>query len=279
SGIDIREYKTLLIRKAVSSGSYTFANSFNHSLIKKRLTMMLREKSNRWMLSKALYVIPVAFVALSAFATNELEPALENAKSVVTIGNKVTDNLSMTQTKAEKTLFSTKENKSDMVKTGTSSVQTVKLAAPQANDGNKVYATVEELPYYLGGPKELMNYIRDNIRYPKTAMSCGVEGRIIVQFVIDKNGKVKDVQIIRSLFDKYDVHKSINQSADNISAKTDVKATENQSVTETQYAVAVKELEDEATRIVSEMKGWEPGKIKGEPVSTKYTMPITFKLK
>ena len=70
SGVAMRQYQTLLIRKAVGSSSYAFANSFNHSLIKKRLTMMLREKSNPWMLSKSLYVIPVALVALSAFATS-----------------------------------------------------------------------------------------------------------------------------------------------------------------------------------------------------------------
>lgn len=69
SGVSAREYMCLLMRKAVGSSSYAFANGFNHSLLKKRITMMLRKKSNPWMRTKALYAIPMAALALSAFAT------------------------------------------------------------------------------------------------------------------------------------------------------------------------------------------------------------------
>ena len=69
SGVSAREYMCLLMRKAVGSSSYAFANGFNHSLLKKRITMMLRKKSNPWMRTKALYAIPMATLALSAFAT------------------------------------------------------------------------------------------------------------------------------------------------------------------------------------------------------------------
>ena len=77
SGINARQYQSLLIRKAVGSSSYTFANSFNHSLLKKRITMMLQKKSNPWMRTKALYIIPVAVIALSAFATPELNNRID----------------------------------------------------------------------------------------------------------------------------------------------------------------------------------------------------------
>ena len=72
SGVNIRQYQTLLIRKAVANTNYTFANNFNHSLLKKRIMMMIKEKSNPWMRTKALYIIPVAAIALCAFATPEL---------------------------------------------------------------------------------------------------------------------------------------------------------------------------------------------------------------
>lgn len=68
-GIDAAQYQMLIIRKAVGSSSYTFANNFNHSLIKKRITMMCKKQSNPWMRAKALYVIPVAAATLCAFAT------------------------------------------------------------------------------------------------------------------------------------------------------------------------------------------------------------------
>lgn len=76
-GVSAQGYQLLLIRKAVGSGSYAFANSFNHSLTKKRITMMKKSKSNPWMKSKALYVIPVAALALSAFATPKFVAPIE----------------------------------------------------------------------------------------------------------------------------------------------------------------------------------------------------------
>ena len=79
SGVDAHRYQLLLIKKAVGSSSYAFANSFNHSLLKKRITMMVSKKSNPWMRTKALYIIPVALVALSAFATPEFVAPIEEA--------------------------------------------------------------------------------------------------------------------------------------------------------------------------------------------------------
>ncbi len=76
-GVSAQGYQLLLIRKAVGSGSYAFANSFNHSLTKKRITMMKKSKSNPWMKSKALYLIPVAALALSAFATPKFVAPIE----------------------------------------------------------------------------------------------------------------------------------------------------------------------------------------------------------
>ena len=80
-GVSAQSYQLLLIKKAVGSGSYAFANSFNHSLTKKRITMMKKIKSNPWMRSKALYVIPVAALALSAFATPKFVAPIEDAVS------------------------------------------------------------------------------------------------------------------------------------------------------------------------------------------------------
>ena len=93
SGVNIREYQMLLIRKAVGSSSYAFANGFNHSLLKKRITMLLRSKSNPWMRTKALYIIPVATIAISVFATPELNNRVDTiAEKVETsITNKDTN--------------------------------------------------------------------------------------------------------------------------------------------------------------------------------------------
>ena len=99
-GVSAQAYQLLLIKKAVGSGSYAFANSFKHSLTKKRITMMQKIKSNPWMRSKALYVIPVAALALSAFATPKFVAPIEGAVSK--LEGKVTENSSNLQASEEK---------------------------------------------------------------------------------------------------------------------------------------------------------------------------------
>ena len=77
SGIDATKYQLLLVKKAVSASSYTFANSFNHSTIKKRITMMLKEKSNRWARLKLALLVPVAACTMVAFARPDVSRKLE----------------------------------------------------------------------------------------------------------------------------------------------------------------------------------------------------------
>lgn len=77
SGIDATKYQLLLVKKAVSASSYTFANSFNHSKIKKRITMMLKEKSNSWARLKLVLLVPVAACTLLAFARPDVSRKLE----------------------------------------------------------------------------------------------------------------------------------------------------------------------------------------------------------
>lgn len=76
-GIDATKYQLLLVKKAVGSSLYTLANSFNHSKIKKRITMMLKGKSNNWARLKLLLLVPVGLIVLNAFARPEVNRQLE----------------------------------------------------------------------------------------------------------------------------------------------------------------------------------------------------------
>ena len=76
-GVSMYEYQSLLLKTAVGSSSYAFANSFNHSLTKKRITMMKEQKTSPWMRCKSLYILPLSLVALCAFATPEETVSLE----------------------------------------------------------------------------------------------------------------------------------------------------------------------------------------------------------
>ena len=85
SGVDAREYQMLLIRKAAGRRWYSVANSFNHSKLKNRITMMLRKKSSRWAAARALLLLPLAAMALGAFAETRyvVVPAAKDTKNLI----------------------------------------------------------------------------------------------------------------------------------------------------------------------------------------------------
>ena len=81
-GVNARQYQLLLIKKAVGTRLYSMANSFNHSKLKKRITMMLKEKSNPWARLKYLYVLPLAAIAVTAFARPEISGKVDEISAV-----------------------------------------------------------------------------------------------------------------------------------------------------------------------------------------------------
>ena len=106
-------------------------------------------------------------------------------------------------------------------------------------DENGVHQVCEEMPEFPGGMAECMKWLGKNINYPEDCKKEGVQGRVIVQFVVDKDGSIKDPTIARG------VHPS---------------------------------LDKEALRVLSSMPNWKPGKQKGEAVKVRYTIPVMFKL-
>ena len=98
TGVDAKQYQLLLIKKAVGTRLYSMANSFNHSKLKKRITMMLKEKSSPWARLKYLYVLPVAAVAVTAFARPDISETTEEIAAV-----KVNDLTAIVKTKVTKT--------------------------------------------------------------------------------------------------------------------------------------------------------------------------------
>ena len=106
-------------------------------------------------------------------------------------------------------------------------------------DENGVYMVCDQMPMYPGGMQELMKYLQKNIQYPQDAKEKGIHGRVIVQFIVEKDGSIKDTKVVRSI---------------------------------------APSLDNEALRVINTMPKWEPGKHKGEAVSVKYTVPVAFKL-
>ena len=110
---------------------------------------------------------------------------------------------------------------------------------PKHEEENKVFDVVEEQPSFPGGPAALQRWLRDNMKYPVVAAENGIEGRVIVQFVVGKDGSISGVKVVRP----------VDQS-----------------------------LDKEAVRVVSSMPRWTPGRQNGSSVNVRYTLPVTFKL-
>ncbi|MBP5418545.1 MAG: M56 family metallopeptidase [Bacteroidales bacterium] len=176
SGINAKQYQLLLIKKAAGAKWYSIANSFNHSKLKYRITMMSRRKSSRWTLAKALYVLPIAAFAMVAFAqiscSENQDEDSENTNSAATSPEDLTD------------------AKAIEVKDGKI------YKSPE----DEPFLVVEDMPEFPGGGDEaLREYLAKSVKYPENAIKRGVEGRVFVSFVISKEGYVTDVKVAKEV--------------------------------------------------------------------------------
>lgn len=270
-GVTAKNYQMLLIEKAISTSSYTFANGFNHSLLKKRITMMMKKKSNKWLSgTKALYLLPVALVAVAAFATPKVSKNLE-----AVIDGKVNVNVLNDQNISSKNVENQAEV-DEITPTLTSQEAIVldeepkraviaidEMAPEVAQDPDTaVFSVVEKMPEFPGGMQALMTFLASNVKYPAIAQEAGVQGRVLVNFTISKTGKVKDARVIRGI--------------PAISAPEPVLESEKEMYEK--KAEAAYQINTEALRVVESMPDWIPGQQKGQAVNVSYTLPINFKL-
>lgn len=312
AGIDAKKYQLLLIQKTVGTRLYSMVNSFDHSSLKKRITMMLKKKSNPWARLKYLYVLPLAAIAVAAFARPEISSELDEISAVKvndltaimkteevkspekhpakeikvqgqvlekstnapvvgasviikgTTSGTITDldgnfvismpvgaTLSVSYinmktkelTITEKLIGKIKSLKVYLEGEITTKTQEVVVVGygggEEASDEVPVFQVVEEMPEFPGGMGECLKFLGKNIKYPVEAQKAGVQGKVIVQFVVEKDGNIANPKVVRSIDP---------------------------------------DLDGEAIRVISIMPKWKPGMQKGQPVRVKYTVPVTFRL-
>ena len=109
----------------------------------------------------------------------------------------------------------------------------------QTKKNDMVFDVVEVMPQYPGGQIAMLKYLMENIKYPEQAMKEGIQGRVTVRFIVEKDGSISDVRPILS------VHPLLNK---------------------------------EAVRVVESMPKWTPGKQNGKPVRVRFNLPVMFKL-
>ena len=183
-GVNAKEYQLLLIKKAVGTRLYSMANSFNHSKLKKRITMMLKEKSNPWARLKYLYVLPLAAIAVTAFARPEISEKMEEISAV-----KVNDLAEIVQ---EKVLQDTVKA-SKVVKKADS-----KVAAAEKKEEEEIviFEVVEQMPEYPGGMDALSRYLERKVA--DSPMKGKAGGLVTIGFTVTEAGKVTNVQVLES---------------------------------------------------------------------------------
>ena len=374
-GVSAQGYQLLLIRKAVGSGGYPFANSFNHSLTKKRITMMKKSKSNPWMKSKALYVIPVAALALSAFATPKFVAPIE--ETVTKLEGKGTENSAnlqvleqemnpaaqkdMTQSSTENVILeevkqqdtegrplfvldgkiievskdvnfgtmNSEEQFSSLLNINVEDIESITVlkneeatkiwgdkgangvivittkskddvkelvkklpGAEMDDDGNitvggksvakimledktifnnndTIYNVVKERAKFPGGDEACFKFLSENVRYPKLCHEFGVQGRVIVRFVVEKDGSITHIEKVRG------VGKTLSE--------VEVTSYKQEHPDSPEQLKAGQDLGDllfgEAKRVMELMPKWEPAKDKdGNAVRSFFNLPFMFRL-
>jgi protein TonB len=116
-------------------------------------------------------------------------------------------------------------------------IQNQEIAQELGEEEGEVFLIVEQMPEFPGGETALIKYIADHIKYPVSAQEMGIQGKVYITFVVDKNGDVTNATITRGIDP---------------------------------------ELDKEALRVINSLPKWTPGKQRGQPVKVSYTVPINF---
>ncbi len=176
------------------------ANNFNQSLNLKRMKMMKKKRSSRFARMMSIMAMPVILGATIMLTSQ----------------------------------CTSRENDLEVEK------ETVDQKSATLNVEDHVFTVVQQMPQFIGGDSALMNYLTSNVEYPAVAKENGIQGRVYVEFTVDKDGAIIDVKILKGV---------------------------------------APVLDAEAIRVVKQMPNWEPGMQKGKKVRVSYKLPINFTLR
>ncbi len=276
-GIDAKTYQLLLIKRAVGSRLHSVANCLNHSNLKNRITMMCRKQSSKWQSAKLLLVLPMVAISLSAFATTVYvetksdDKVIEKNDKNKTVSNvrlegdkiylndkEVTYDELVTYLESNKALLNIKvandeKSKETLAKVRelarqnqilTINYEQVRFLPAEDSEMQKpqdqAEEKVEKMPTFQGGDlQKFALWVYQNMKYPQEAVDKKIQGRVIVEFVVAKDGTVSSTKVL-------------NNAPEILSA--------------------------EAERVIKSSPKWEAGEHKGKKVNVKFVIPVVFKV-
>ena len=264
SGFDTKSYQYHLLQLSYQTPDLNLTNKFNISPLKKRITMMNQQKTSKAGIIKYLLIVPLGLALIVSSNAETLISSAQKTFQDKTTAINVQDEPQLTTDKTTKKLDEIvvvgyavaheklKEPASppspppppeqtlgvDIKAQETISSPPVTIQQP-SDDDDVTFTVVEKMPQYPGGDRELFKYLSQNIRYPVEAQKAGIQGRVICQFIVEKDGAISNVRVVRSVDPNLDA---------------------------------------EAVRVINAMPNWQPGEQRGKKVSVEYTLPINFRL-
>lgn len=232
NGYDSKTYQYHLLGLSHQKAAATIYNNFNVLPLKKRIKMMNKKRTKEIGRTKYLMFLPLA--ALLMIISN-IEAVARTTKKIAAEVIEAVDPKIEQPAPEVQALQAVPQREQD-----TKAVAYKEKAADKDTLDNPIFEVVEQMPEFPdGGMPALMEYFSKNIKYPEAAMKKGTQGRVTVQFVVEKDGSIANAKVLRGIDP---------------------------------------ELDKEAVRVTSMMPKWKPGMQKGQAVNVKYTIPVMFRL-
>jgi len=250
SGIDSKNYQYHLLQLSYQVPENQLINKFNISPLKKRIIMMNQQKTRKAGILKYSLIVPLV---LTLVLSSNAEKLVNKTTEVETSGQ-ITKTMKLNQQVSQKPIKST--------------MPVIHKDKPQEEI---IYETVDQMPKFKDGENALLSYIAMNLKYPVVAQKNGIQGKVIIRFVVNSTGKVVDAIVVKSNMEKMKKLDEIVAVGYGVKSNTEAKLTQSTSKDMTL-------LEKEAIRVVNSIPNFTPGKIKGKNVAVYYTLPINFKL-
>lgn len=206
---DVSNYQQLLLNQVFQVEFNLISNHFNQTFLKNRFIMMTKKENKKWSRLFLMALLSVSF-ASPVFVSCTMDSAKEEVvdEPLEVVKEPIKPN---TPEKVER----------------------------EAEAKEEVFQVVETMPIFPGGEKAMYTYIGQNVKYPEKAKQEGIQGRVFISFVVEKDGSISGVELLRGVSD---------------------------------------ELDNEALRVIKGMPKWTPGEQKGKAVRVQYRMPIKFAL-
>ena len=212
---NISNYQQLLLNQVFQVEFNLLSNHFNQTFLKNRFIMMTKKENKKWSRLFLMAFLSMAFIS-PAFVSCTMDSAKEEINDElqeVVVTSKTPPNVEAKETNDTE--------------------------APNLETKEDIFLVVETMPKFPGGEKAMYTYIAKNVKYPAKAKQEGTQGRVFVTFVVEKDGSISEVALLRGVSE---------------------------------------ELDQEALRVIKSMPKWTPGEQSGKPVRVQYRMPIKFAL-